>query len=889
MSVTTQALIWCAIQLAVVCGLAILLARIAGRKNPSAGVWCLRTGIVLTLLVTALAPFSLPSWFSLMPEAGTDVTANVVNVVEVDGPRSSADTNGDKPAVSLAPSSETATLWEDFKATLMTAPAEPAPSVEVDPAKPIVQQTTSSRVIPYVVAGVGMGVLWFLVGLISVRRLLKHTQPVTDSRATELLDVVVAELSYKQKVRLIESEQISTAATVGFFRPVVLLPATWYDWSEDELHAVLAHEVSHVQANDFAATVLSQLVVAVHFLHPFVHYLSQQLRMFQELAADASASGLVGGRTNYATVLAGMALRTDSQTNLWATQAFLPAPRTMLRRIEMLRDVNTIRTGVSRPARVLLTSAMVLTMCGVVGLRANPPQQEDKVPVSTIATKTTRAASQSEPLSLDWVPNGSLAVVAMKPQALLNHEIGKPFAELMERELKSQVNLKAVDSVTMCRVHPSILDSDQVVDHRQAFGVLSIFTSKDGTAWKDQSLSKETSYTPDKSTLIISHSSAALAHIRKAGKNATTNKFWLKQWDQVKTKSAAIIVDVGSFRDVTEPKAMLPPTFAFAAPIWQEGEILTVGLETNGDPRLSARLTTTSEKVAKDVSKTVEAALVLARNLLMEQQRQMARSPDTTVASLADALASVSNSLENAKTQQDGKDSVIEMSFSSKVLAAVAARIGPTMIARQRTATQMNKLKYIALSMHNYHSTFDTFPPAYSMGKDGRGKHPVSWRVLLTPYLERQDIYDNYHFDEPWDSEHNQKATADMPAVFGNGNPGLARNHTAFFAVLSTDERKPTGFGRHRGMRIRDFTDGTSHSLLIVEANRKVHWAKPDDIEWDPATDLPDLGFADTNFLAARADGSVARFSSTRNKAMLKLMLTINDGRPVDQSEVRAP
>ena len=888
MSVTTQTLIWCAIQLAVVCGLAILLAWVAGRKNPSAGVWCLRTGIVLTLLTTALAPFSLPSWFSLMPEAGAGLADGAADVVEVEAPRSSADTNSDRePAATPGPSSGVATLWEDFKAALMTAPAEPAPDVEADPAKPIVQHTTSSRVIPYVAAGVGIGVLWFLFGLISVRRLLKHTEPITDSRATELLDVVVAELSCKRKLRLIESEQIATAATVGFFRPVVLLPATWHDWSDDELHAVLAHEVSHVQANDFAATVFSQLVVAVHFLHPFVHYLSRQLRMFQELAADASASGLVGGQTNYATVLAGMALRTDSQTNLWATQAFLPAPRTMLRRIEMLRDVNAIRTGVSRPARVLLTSGMVLTVCAVVGLRANPPQQEDKVTAGTVAA-TAAAPGQSDPLSLDWVPNGSLMVVALKPQSLLNHEIGKPFTKMIENQLKSQVNVQALDSIVICQAHPSIVGSKQISGPRLAFGDLWILTSKDGTAWKDRPVGKETSYTPDKSTLIISHSSAALAHIRKAGKNATTNQFWLEQWDQVKTKSAAMIVDFGSFRDVAGPTP-LPPMFAFAAPIWQEGEILTAGLETNGDPKLSARLTTASEKAAKDVSMTVEAAMILGRNLIVGQQRQMARTPDTTTAALADGMASVSKSLENAKTQQDGKDTVIEMTFSSRDLAAVAARVGPDMIARQRTANQLNNLRAIALAMHNYHSVHNRFPPAYSMGKDGNGKHPVSWRVLLTPYLERPEIYDNYHFDEPWDSAHNQKVTANMPAVYNNGNQGLARNHTAYFGVLSTDPAKPTGFGRHRGKRIRDFTDGTSNSLLIVEANRKVHWAKPDDIEWNPATDLPDLGFEDGEFLGATADGAVSRFSSTRDKATLKAMLTVNGGEIMDHSRVRVP
>ena len=34
---------------------------------------------------------------------------------------------------------------------------------------------------------------------------------------------------------------------------------------------------------------------------------------------------------------------------------------------------------------------------------------------------------------------------------------------------------------------------------------------------------------------------------------------------------------------------------------------------------------------------------------------------------------------------------------------------------------------------------------------------PVSWRVLVLPYVEEEALYKQYHFDEPWDSENNKK------------------------------------------------------------------------------------------------------------------------------------
>lgn len=203
----------------------------------------------------------------------------------------------------------------------------------------------------------------------------------------------------------------------------------------------------------------------------------------------------------------------------------------------------------------------------------------------------------------------------------------------------------------------------------------------------------------------------------------------------------------------------------------------------------------------------------------------------------------------------------------------------------------MNNLKQIALALHNYHDAYRHFPPAYSMGRDGSGKHPVSWRVLITPFIERNDIFQNYHFDEPFDSPHNQKVTADMPAVFARpiagGDPESSRM-TSVFAILSTDAKKPTGFGRHKGTRISSFVDGTSNSILVVEAKRDIHWAKPEDIEWNPAGPLPNLGgFAGDNFLAARADGSVSYFNPKRAPVDFSNMLTISDRQVVDQSQLQ--
>jgi hypothetical protein len=169
----------------------------------------------------------------------------------------------------------------------------------------------------------------------------------------------------------------------------------------------------------------------------------------------------------------------------------------------------------------------------------------------------------------------------------------------------------------------------------------------------------------------------------------------------------------------------------------------------------------------------------------------------------------------------------------------------------------LNNLKRLALAMHQYHDAFGGFPPAASLDK--AGKPLLSWRVLLLPFLEQEALYREFKLDEPWDSPHNKKLVEKMPAVYAPpGKPGGWKPNTTFYQVFTGDQ---TVFPSGRKMRIVDITDGTSFTLLIVEAGEAVSWTSPDDLPYDPSRPLPMLGgiFHD-GFQAVFADGRSVRF-----------------------------
>src|SRR5215831_16100721 len=146
-------------------------------------------------------------------------------------------------------------------------------------------------------------------------------------------------------VELREVDDLTTPATIGWQRPLLLLPFDWRDWDADERRAVLAHELAHVRRSDFPAGLAAQLSLALHFYHPLAHWLAARLRLEQELAADAWGARLAGGQPSYLATLARMALRRDGRAATGPARAFLPSHGTFVRRIEMLRNGKAIHQG----------------------------------------------------------------------------------------------------------------------------------------------------------------------------------------------------------------------------------------------------------------------------------------------------------------------------------------------------------------------------------------------------------------------------------------------------------------------------------------------------------------------------------------------------------------
>ena len=194
-----------------------------------------------------------------------------------------------------------------------------------------------------------------------------------------------------------------------------------------------------------------------------------------------------------------------------------------------------------------------------------------------------------------------------------------------------------------------------------------------------------------------------------------------------------------------------------------------------------------------------------------------------------------------------------------------------------RRNQSMNKLKEIGLAMQNHHDANRKFPPPAI--SDANGNPLLSWRVKLLPYLDEAALYKEFHLDEPWDSEHNKPPLDRMPDVYKDPRVPDLGNQTVYLVPIG----KELMFSGNSGLNMKTVRDGTSNTILAVEANpdKAVPWTKPDDIKIDP--EHPDAGLGRISggvFLALAVDGSIHVLPGDIDSKTLWALFTRAGGEP---------
>ena len=160
--------------------------------------------------------------------------------------------------------------------------------------------------------GAALMSLRLLAGLACVARWRCRSRPapaIWQGRLDQLARRMGVGLSVELRLLPAAVDVAAGPFTVGWWRPVVLLPAGLLTGLPPPLlEALLAHELAHVRRWDYLAHLLQKAVEALLFFHPVIWWLSRRLRIERELVADALAAEQLGAPRQLAEALQALAV-----------------------------------------------------------------------------------------------------------------------------------------------------------------------------------------------------------------------------------------------------------------------------------------------------------------------------------------------------------------------------------------------------------------------------------------------------------------------------------------------------------------------------------------------------------------------------------------------------
>lgn len=907
-------LLWCAIQVTIFAVAAVVLYLSMRRRSPAARSTVLASSLVSVILLTGLAWSPWPRW---VPESSTAITASEVPVNAVSGDNSPVPASAEPVTPLVTDASESTAmlflgnLWDEMKHA---------------PAPPVVETTSAwtwQAIVAWLFLGVfALGMIRLISGILAVRRYRTHSHPIDSVELGSLLEELQLQLECRRLIELRASSEVASPATIGWRKPIILLPLEWQEWNQQERIAVIAHEVAHIKRFDFPAWFAAQVGVVLHYYHPVVHWLAGRLRLEQELAADAAAAEVLGGNSNYLNTLAGMALRRDDRSLNWAARMFLPTRHTFIRRIEMLRRRNVLFIRFSSVGRTVLAGLMLAAAVFAAGWRspfetpavARQPTETAKpaAPSDTSADTESGAesadgkagftsASLAQPLSLAYVPRDSMLVMAARPAAILSQPAFAPIKKAIDDQDGMQellgIDVRKIRQVTVASLpseRSGMPDDPAIIVHfNQKLDQQALLT-KWLRQWEEKDLGTQKYYQqtnrpkvcafPDSQTAIFAQNSADIIRVVAAGERGAAKANWIDSWNRVSESQAAGMIDlermrVGINQELPRgPQAALIKTFSV---IWEDGNRFAFGVTAGGDQPESLAVNLfidCKDGRAAQVAATIDALLVLARNGLSAYRADVARRGGEHALMEIKAADMADEVIDQTKFQVNDDVVFGQLTLgeeTAEIVGFLIPAITQARVAAKRTQS-MNNLKQIALAMHNYHDTYKHLPPAVVLGPDG--KTPHSWRVELLPFLDNQALYNEYRMNEPWDSEHNQKLLTKIPLFYRSPMDTSDSTNTSYFALTGKD----TSFEGTEGLSFAKFTDGLSNTLMVVESKKAVPWTKPEDIPIDLTKELPEFGgWYEGGFVGQICDGSVKFIADSIDPKILKLLIQRNDGQPI--------
>lgn len=137
--------------------------------------------------------------------------------------------------------------------------------------------------------------LRLLLGIFWLRSYSNGERGVSNSYWQQKTDQLAEHFQIAKPVLVRVVEELDSPITIGWIRPMILLPASLVTgMTPSYLEALIAHELAHIARFDYLVNFIQNLIEMVLFFHPAVWWISKRIRIERENIADDLAASMLG-------------------------------------------------------------------------------------------------------------------------------------------------------------------------------------------------------------------------------------------------------------------------------------------------------------------------------------------------------------------------------------------------------------------------------------------------------------------------------------------------------------------------------------------------------------------------------------------------------------------
>ncbi|MDX1927299.1 MAG: DUF1559 domain-containing protein [Pirellulaceae bacterium] len=361
-------------------------------------------------------------------------------------------------------------------------------------------------------------------------------------------------------------------------------------------------------------------------------------------------------------------------------------------------------------------------------------------------------------------------------------------------------------------------------------------------------------------------------------------------------QDALVLLSIKTLRPVIEGgidsmQGQLPPELAGDLKVVTAStDFMALRLTLDKGEKLQLMASANDDAAAAAMEKSLMNLIAFSKAMIVEQAKAaIPEDGSATSAATHKYVDRVSTEISGMLTpKRNSKRIVLEVEGleNTATIGTLVGLLLPAVQAARQAAMRMdssNNLKQLGLAMHNYESAYRSFPATAILERD-TGKPLLSWRVAILPFIEQAALYNQFHLDEPWDSPHNIKLLDMMPVTYQSKSKKVKPGHTVYVAPVNEE----TLLRKDELAKFRDITDGTSNTIMLIEAGEEaaVPWTKPDDLDVDLENMAEVIAKLKNEtgpqiFQACFGDGSVRAIDINIDLELLKALLTRAGGEVV--------